>query len=229
MFYNPHPDSGEADTPPENDPFQNESRHTIVTAVAREVLTKLDAVVASPSSATAGVATSRVAATPATGAGGAPTVASTRQALAATTPSPAAVIKGKADPCLLITKAEIEAALGFALHDPQAEGDAGGATCIYTGGADNPAVTFAVGVSFGASKTSFEQLRTITTSAAKGAGPDFAVTDVPGVGEAAFKGPGPSINALKGSTVILLNAGVGEGILSSDKLIDLAKIAVGRA
>ena len=118
------------------------------------------------------------------------------------------------DPCLLITKAEAEAALGVSVTGPETTRDESGVTCTYTHAATMLMIN--VGAQNSSSPAGFEQVRKTYGEHAK---------SLSGIGDAAFQGPGGMIYAVKHATFFIINT---SAIISDEKLLGLARTAASR-
>jgi Protein of unknown function (DUF3558) len=117
------------------------------------------------------------------------------------------------DPCLLITKAEAEAALGMSVTGPETTRDESGVTCTYT----HTATMLMINVgAHSSSPAALEQVRKIYGEKAK---------SLSGIGDAAFQGPGGMIYAVKHATFFIINT---TGIISDEKFLGLARTAASR-
>jgi hypothetical protein len=146
-------------------------------------------------------------------AGAAPAPAAGPSSPSASAGSPAKAAASVAvDPCLLITKAEAEAALGMSVTGPETTRDESGATCTYT----HATTTLSIAVGAHASNpATIEGLRKIYGENTK---------SLSGIGDAAFRGPGGMIFAVKHATSFIINP----GIISDEKSLGLARTAASR-
>jgi hypothetical protein len=148
-------------------------------------------------------------------AGAAPAPAAGPSSPSAPAGSPAKAAASVAvDPCLLITKAEAEAALGVSVTGPETTRDESSVTCTYTHAATM--LMIGVGAQNSSSPAALEELRKIYGEKAK---------SLSGIGDAAFQGPGGIIYAVKHATYFIINT---SAIISDEKLLGLARTAASR-
>ena len=119
------------------------------------------------------------------------------------------------DPCALVTKADADAAFGFSFDPGTVETSGGSKSCTYV----HDATSLIVAVTLQPSSKSVLE----TTKSIYGA----RATGIEGVGDGAFQ-VDRTITVLKGSVLFMLGTGAGPGIISDERLRDLAKTAAGR-
>lgn len=132
---------------------------------------------------------------------------------AATGPQATPSSSASADPCTLLTKAEVESILGGAVGEPVAEHSEGSRTCTYKNDSGNNLMT---SINDRPSSTeALEQYRGLI----KG-------RSVSGVGDGATEAPMGMISFVKGSTLYIINASVPNW--GNEKLLGVAKAAAAR-
>jgi hypothetical protein len=140
------------------------------------------------------------------------------------------------DACTLLTPADVQSVIGFAVTKTEPYKDAGQPGCTWSWGDSNDNVSIQVtspgGKADFASNRSFigsfdAGLSSAMPSLVASAGTLFQQTDLTGLGDAAFMGPGYVLYVVKGDTEFKVQPGFIDPDVEG-KLVKLAKLAAGR-